>query len=225
MSPLETEGIDVDTDCLGQAQTVQRKQGDERMVARRRESGGDEDGAELGAVEVGNMGLVVDSWSTDMHGGRVLDDPFFLGVAVEADDGGQPASDRGACATSVFEVTGEALDVDATDIEQVPVVLPAPCRELTQVQRVRLAGEAALGREKAEQGRLLNLGEVRLVPLDDGRRGRRHDTTSNIVAGGPPRCRQHPGRRKTDTMSPSNPAELPLTRAAHRPWLARCRHA
>jgi hypothetical protein len=63
----------------------------------------------------------------------VLDHPFLLGVAVEPDDRAQPAGDGGAGLAAVFEVAGEALDVDATDIEQAVVVLPTPGGELPQI--------------------------------------------------------------------------------------------
>ena len=98
------------------------------------EPGGDQDGADLVAVEVGDVGLVVDARPADVHRRRVLDDAFFFGVAVEPDDRAQPAGDRGAGLAAVFEVAGEALDVDAADVEQALVVLPAPGGELAQIQ-------------------------------------------------------------------------------------------
>jgi hypothetical protein len=106
------------------------------MVAWRREAGGDQDGAELVAVQVGDMGLVVDAGPTDVHRRGVLDDAFLLGVAVEPDDRAQPAGDRRSGLAVIFEVAGEAFDVDAADVEQAAVVLPAPSGELTQIQRV-----------------------------------------------------------------------------------------
>jgi len=48
------------------------------MVAGRRQAGGDEEGAELVAVEMGDVGLVVDARPTDMHRGRVFTDTFFF---------------------------------------------------------------------------------------------------------------------------------------------------
>ena len=80
-----------------------------------------------------DVGLVVDPGSADVHGRGVLDDAFFLGVAVEADHGAQAAADGGAGLAAIFEVAGEAFDVDSADVEQVPVVLPAPGGELAQI--------------------------------------------------------------------------------------------
>ena len=56
----------------------------------------------------------------------MLDDTFLFGVTVEPDDRAQPAGNRGAGLTAVFEVAGEALDVDTADVEQAVIVSPAP---------------------------------------------------------------------------------------------------
>ena len=61
MPALEAERVDVGADRFGDAQPVQREQRDQGVIARRGQSGGDEDGAELVAVEVGDVGLVVDA--------------------------------------------------------------------------------------------------------------------------------------------------------------------
>ena len=114
------------------------------MVAWRREAGGDQDGAELVAVQVGDMGLVVDAGPTDVHRRGVLDHALFLGVTVEPDDRAQPASDRGASLPAVFEIASEALDVDPPDVEQPVVMPPAPRGVLAQIQRVGVAGVAAV---------------------------------------------------------------------------------
>ena len=52
---------------------------------------------------------------------------------------------------AVLEVAGEALDVDAADIEQPVVVLPAPGGELAQIEGVGVAGEAAVAGQEPEQ--------------------------------------------------------------------------
>ena len=63
------------------------------MVAGAGEPGGDEHRAELVAVEADRVGLVVEAGSADMYGGRVFDEAFLFGVAVEAGDGAEPAGD------------------------------------------------------------------------------------------------------------------------------------
>ena len=60
-----------------------------------------------------------------MDGRGVLDDAFFLGVAVEADGGCTAGGRRWRGLAVVFEVTGEAFDVDAVDVAEALVVLPA----------------------------------------------------------------------------------------------------
>jgi hypothetical protein len=130
MPPLQAERVDVGADRLGHAQPVQRKQRHQCMIPRRREAGGDQHGAELVAIEVGDLGLVVNPWPTDVHCRRMFDGTFVLGVAVEPDERAQPPSDGRPSLAAIFEITGEAFDVHAADLEQMPVVLPAPGREL-----------------------------------------------------------------------------------------------
>ena len=150
-----------------------------------RQAGGDQDGAELVAVEVGDVGLVVDARPADVHRRGVLDDTFFFGVAVEPDDRAQPAGDRGAGLAAVFEVAGEALDVDAADVEQAVVVLPAPGGELAQVQGVGVAGEAAVGGQEPEQRHPLDVGQHRLVPRDSSGGSGHGACLLAVVAGDP----------------------------------------
>ena len=99
-----------------------------------------------------------------MGRGRVGQEVFLLGVAVEAGDRGQAPSDRGPRPAAFFEVAGEALDVGSTGVEQVNVALVAPGDELAQVQGVRVAGHPAV----AGQGQLLGVAEHG-VGDDDGR--------------------------------------------------------
>lgn len=130
---------------------------------------------------MGDVGLVVDAPPANMHGGGVLDDALLFGVAVEPDHRAQAAADGGAGLAAIFEVTGEALDVDAADVEQPLVVLPAPGGERAQIERVRVTGESSV----AEQDGLLDLREDRLVPLHSGRGECDMAGTSRVMAGRP----------------------------------------
>ena len=65
------------------------------MVPRVGEPGGDEQGADLVAVQAGGVGLVVQSGSPYMGRRRDRDQAFLFGVAVETGNGAQPAGDRG----------------------------------------------------------------------------------------------------------------------------------
>jgi hypothetical protein len=85
---------------------------------------------EFVAIQVGDVRLVVDARSTDVHRRGMGDDAFFSGVAVEADDRAQPAGHGGPGLAAVFEIAGEAFDVNPADVEQTVIVLPAPDSEL-----------------------------------------------------------------------------------------------
>jgi hypothetical protein len=70
---------------------------------------------------------------------------FLLdGVPVEPGDRAQAARDRRAGPASGLQVTGEVFDVGAADTEQAHIMLAAPAGELAPVQRVGLAGQAAV---------------------------------------------------------------------------------
>lgn len=84
---------------------------------------------------MGDVGLVVDAWPADVHRRGMLDDAFFFGVPVEADDGAQPTSDHGPGLAAILEIASEALDVNAANIAHPLIVLPAPSGELTQIRR------------------------------------------------------------------------------------------
>ena len=66
------------------------------MLGRRPEPGGDQQGAELVAVQRGGVRLVVQPGAADVGGGRVPQELFFDGVLVKPGDGAQPPGDGGA---------------------------------------------------------------------------------------------------------------------------------
>jgi len=87
VAALEAEVVDVGAGGLGDPQAVQREQGDKRMFCRRAEPGGDQQGAELVAVQRDGMGLVVDPRTAHVCGGRAIQDLFLDGVFVEPGNG------------------------------------------------------------------------------------------------------------------------------------------
>jgi hypothetical protein len=89
----------------------------------------------------------------------VLEQFLFDGVAVEPGDRAQPPSDRGASPAAGLHLAAEALDVGATRLEQMQPVLLAPSSEHAQVQRVGVAGQAAVAGEKPDECCALGLGE------------------------------------------------------------------
>jgi len=66
---LQAEVVDVGAGGLGNPQPVQREQGDQRMLGRRAEPGGDQQRAELVAVQRDRVGLVVHPGTADVRGG------------------------------------------------------------------------------------------------------------------------------------------------------------
>jgi hypothetical protein len=108
---FQAKVLDVGAGCLRYPQPVEREQGDQRMLSRRPEPGGDKEGAELVAVQRGDVRLVVQPGAADVRGRGVLEEFFFDGVLVEPGDGAQPAGDGGAGAALGLEVEGVGLDV------------------------------------------------------------------------------------------------------------------
>jgi hypothetical protein len=133
------------------------------------------------------VGLVVDSGAADVHRRRVLDHAFFFGVAVEADDRAQPARHRRPGLAAVFELAGEAFDVDAANLEQAVLTPPTPGGELAQIQRIGVAGVAEVAGEEPEQRRLLDFAHHRLIPLNRGSHGGGHDQGPPCGRGRSPR--------------------------------------
>jgi hypothetical protein len=69
------------------------------VLGGRAEAGGDEQGAELVAVQRGGMRLAVQPRPADMHGGRVVQEPFLDGVPVEPGDGARNPAKASRSAT------------------------------------------------------------------------------------------------------------------------------
>jgi hypothetical protein len=108
------------------------------------QSGGDQHGTDLVAVQPRGVGLVVQAGSPHVRGRGHSDPAFLLRVPVEARHGAQPAGDRGPGPPQGLEVAGELLDVGAARPEHRHPVFGAPGHVLAQVQRVDIAGEAAV---------------------------------------------------------------------------------
>ena len=79
-----------------------------------------------------------------MGGGRVIEEFFLDGIPVEPRDGAEPPGHSGSSAATGFQISGEALDLSAADLEQPQMVVLAPAGELAQIQLIRLTGQAAV---------------------------------------------------------------------------------
>jgi hypothetical protein len=133
--PLDAQVLDVGTGGFGDPQPVERQQGDQRMLTRRAQRGGDQQGAQLVAVQ---------PRPAHMRRWRVIEQVFLDGVPVEPGDCAQPPGNGCPCAAAGLQVAGEAFDVGVAGLEEAQVVLVAPAGVLAQVQFVRLAGRAAV---------------------------------------------------------------------------------
>jgi hypothetical protein len=69
VAAFQAKMLDIGAGSFGDPQPVQREQRDQRMLGRRAEPGGDQQRAELVAVQRGGMGLVVHARTADVRGG------------------------------------------------------------------------------------------------------------------------------------------------------------
>jgi hypothetical protein len=135
---------DVGAGGFGDPQSVQGEQRDEGMFGSCAKTGDDQEGADLVTVQAGDVGLVVQPGTADVHCRGVSEQFLFDGVAVEPGDGGQPAGDRGSGPPCGFEVAAEAFDVGSACGEQSEMMELAPGGELAQVQGVGFPGQAGV---------------------------------------------------------------------------------
>jgi hypothetical protein len=101
----------------------------------------------------------------------VVEEFFFDGVPVKPGDGAQPPGDGGAGPAAGFHLAGERLDVGAADREQRQGPGAAPAAELAQVERVSLAGQAAVPGKEPGEREPLGIGEGRLERDESSGRG------------------------------------------------------
>jgi hypothetical protein len=156
---LQAQVLNVRAGRFGDTQPVQCEQGNRGMLERRAEPGGDQQGAELVAVQRDGVRLVIDPRPPDMSGRGVIQEFFLHCVAVGPGDGAQAAGDGRAGSAPGFQLTGEAFDVGAADGGQVQGAGAAPGGELAQVQRVRFAGQVAVPGQEPGEGEPFSIGE------------------------------------------------------------------
>ena len=113
------------------------------MLERRAEPGGDQQRAELVAVQRDGMRLIVHPRPADMRGRGVIQEFFFDRVPVEPGDGAQPPGDGGPGPAPASRSRAK-LSMSAADGEQGQGAGAAPGGELAQVECVGVAGQAAV---------------------------------------------------------------------------------
>ena len=124
MPAFEAQGLDIGAGGFGDAEPVESQQGDQRMLGGRAEPRGDQQSAELVAVQADGVRLIVQPGTADVGGRGVLQQLLLYRVPIEPGDRAQPAGDRGAGPAAGFQVAGEALDVRTASLEKVQVMLP-----------------------------------------------------------------------------------------------------
>jgi len=119
MAALGTEHLNVGSGGLRDPQPVQRQQRDKRVFRRAAKPVGNEQRADLVAVQAGGVALAVQAGPSNVGGRGMVEQVLFHGVLVQPCDGGQPPGDRGSGTTGVLQLAGEQLDVGPADREQV----------------------------------------------------------------------------------------------------------
>ena len=114
------------------------------------------------------MALVVEPRAPDMHRRGDGHKALFLGVAVEAGDGSQPARHGGPGAPGLFERPDVQLDVCTAHGEKLQAVALAPGDELAEVEGLGVPGQASVAGQEAGQGEAFGVGEDE---VGDGDRG------------------------------------------------------
>src|SRR5213078_1093412 len=99
---------------------------------------------------------------------RVANEPFLFCVAIEARDRAQPAGDGRSSPPAGLQLPPETFDVHAVYLEEAALVVPAPDSELSQVERVRVAGGTSVARQEPSERQFLAIGET---PIDRDHRG------------------------------------------------------
>jgi hypothetical protein len=81
----------------------------------RAEPGGDQEGAELVAVQGGGVRLIVQPRTANVRGRGMVKEFLLDGVLVDSGDGGQPPGHGGAGTAPSLQFPGEGLDVRTAD--------------------------------------------------------------------------------------------------------------
>ncbi len=130
------------------------------------EPGGDQQRAELIAVQPGGVGLVVQAGSAHVRGRGVVEKLFLDGVLAEPGDGAQPARDGSPGPAFGFQVAGKALDVSAAHLEKAQatlMALPADSALFRTVRHWAMRGSQISQLWVGSVGLLVNSGGMALV--------------------------------------------------------------
>ena len=139
--------------------------------ARQAEPGGDQQGTEFVAIQGDGMGLVVHPRPAHVRGRRGAEESSST-ATVEPGDGGQPPGDRGAGPALRSPGPGRSLRCPRGGRRTGQGQGPGAAGELAQVQRVGLAGQAAVAGQEPGEGDSLSVREGRAGSWRARRMGR-----------------------------------------------------
>jgi hypothetical protein len=147
VAALEAEVLDVRGTRFTHAKAVEAKQHSECRVVAVVLLGGEQEHAELGAVEPSSV-TRVDLRASDVLGRVRADAAVDVSEAVEPADRRQPSVDRGGGETAPLHPGPEQLDVRAGCRQHIDVVVRGPLEEPAQVVPVGLEGPSAVAGEE-----------------------------------------------------------------------------
>jgi hypothetical protein len=124
------------------------------MVSGTRESGLDQEGAELVSVQAKDARLMAQPRASDV-GCRVVGEEFFFdAVPVETGDCGEASGDRGTCRIVMFEPAGEQFDMGPTHIEQLDLLAVTPTDIEAEILLIRQPGVPRIARQEPTERQL-----------------------------------------------------------------------
>src|SRR5918995_6616452 len=158
MAALDAEVLNVGGTSFADTKSIQAEQHDERGVIPVVLLGGEEEHAELGAIQPPSVGGV-DLWPADVLGGVRANAPVDVSEPVKATDRRRLAVDRRGREPAVLHPGTEQLDVRTARLEHGDALVGGPLEEAAQIMAVRLEGSAAVAGKERDRSklRLINL--------------------------------------------------------------------
>jgi len=162
---VEAQVLDVGTAGLAHPQSVEAEQDGERSMGVVEVLRGEEEPAELGAVEAPAFGTL-DGRTADVLGRVGGDTPVDVGEAVEAAHGGQAPIDRRRRQSPGLQCRAEQLNVRAGGAEHLETHVSRPLEERSQVVAIGLERSSRVARQECRSCDFGLVGRVRTGKLD-----------------------------------------------------------
>jgi hypothetical protein len=169
MAALDAEVLDIGGACLADTQPVQPEQHSKRGVVSVVVLSGEQEHAELGAIQSPSV-RCVDLGSADVLGGVGADAPVDVREPVVPTDRREPTVDRRRGEPAVLHPGAEQLDVRTPRIHDGDAVVAGPLEEAAQVVAVRLESATVVTGKERDRSKLRLINFV----VAPGRTDRRH---------------------------------------------------